>query len=70
MSSIVDEFFTTDHYSGDLKEIAELYSELRARLDVLVPDGSEKEVSFRDLLNSRDSAIRGFSYFPAHWDST
>lgn len=51
-------YFTFDHLPGRLRDISEPFCKLAEDLDVVLPNGSEKTVALRKLLESKDAAVR------------
>lgn len=44
--------------TGPLRQTSALFAELAVTLDDLLPDGPEKSVALRKLLESKDAAVR------------
>ena len=52
-------YFTYEHLpEGPLRETSRLFSSLAVQLDRELPNGAEKTVSFRKLLEAKDAAVR------------
>lgn len=58
MPSSVDKYFASAHLPDHLRKVSEPFSQLRFLLDSQLPDGPEKTVCFRKLLESKDCAVR------------
>ncbi len=43
---------------GSLRDTSALYTRMAGTLDELLPDGPEKSVALRKLLESKDAAVR------------
>ena len=58
-SSPILNYFAYKHLSHpELRQVGETYSKMAHTLDVLLPNGPEKTVAFRKLLESKDCAVR------------
>lgn len=57
MSPIL-KFFTYEHLPEKLKYVSKQFCELATRLDIELPDGPEKSVALRKLLEGKDAAVR------------
>ena len=51
-------FSTYSHLEGRAKLVSATYASLARELDQTLPDGSEKSVALRKLLESKDAAVR------------
>jgi hypothetical protein len=51
-------FFKFDHLRADLQPVSQRFAELAAQLVAVVPEGPERTVSLRKLLESKDAAVR------------
>jgi len=51
-------YFKYDHLSPRLQEVSVPFSELAHRLDLILPNGPEKSVALRKLLEGKDAAVR------------
>ena len=51
-------YFKYDHLSPRLQEVSLPFSELAHRLDLILPNGPEKSVALRKLLEGKDAAVR------------
>lgn len=52
-------YFEFDHLpEGPLRDTSQMFYALAITLDKRLPDGPEKSVSFRKLLESKDAAVR------------
>jgi hypothetical protein len=52
-------YFALTHLPvGPLRQTSALFAELAVSLDDLLPDGPEKSVALRKLLESKDAAVR------------
>lgn len=59
MASPILRYFSTDHLKSDaLKEVSNKFRDLAHDLEDTLPDGPEKTVALRKLLESKDSAVR------------
>ena len=52
------QFFAYDHLPEHLQEISKPFGDLAEQLDSILPDGPEKTVAFRKLLEAKDCAVR------------
>jgi hypothetical protein len=52
------QFFAYAHLPARLADVSKPFGELAERLDQSLPDGAEKTVAFRKLLESKDCAVR------------
>lgn len=55
-------FFTTEHLPADLRPIGNVFVAVAEALDGMVPDGPERTVALRKLLESKDAAVRAVKY--------
>lgn len=55
-------FFTTEHLPEDLRPIGNVFVAVAEALEGLVPDGPERTVALRKLLESKDAAVRAVKY--------
>lgn len=51
-------YFAYAHLPEGLQFVSKPFRELAATLDVRLPDGAEKTVALRKLLESKDAAVR------------
>ena len=51
-------FFTYGHLSPYLQRVSQPYHEMAMMLEEELPDGPEKSVALRKLLESKDAAVR------------
>ena len=51
-------WFTYEHLSSKLQEVSKPFSDLAHKLDLILPDGPEKSVALRKLLEGKDAAVR------------
>ena len=59
MSHQLMKYFSHAHLpAGPLRETSALIGTLAGELDALLPDGAEKTVALRKLLESKDAAVR------------
>ncbi len=58
MTTNVDKFFTYDHLPAELQEISKPICKLATLLNKLLPDGPEKSVAMRKLLEAKDGFVR------------
>lgn len=58
MASPIMRYFTFEHLPVSLQEVSRPYSELAERVETSLPDGPEKSVALRKLLESKDAAVR------------
>lgn len=55
-------FFTTEHLPADLRPIGNVFVAVAEALDGMVPDGPERTVALRKLLEAKDAAVRAVKY--------
>lgn len=58
MHTLLRYFQITHLPSGPLRQVAGMYTDLAHDVDRLLPDGAEKTVALRKLLESKDAAVR------------
>lgn len=58
MPTKVDKYFAYTHLPERLQEISKPVTELAGLMEILLPDGEEKEVGMRKLLEAKDSFVR------------
>ena len=58
MSSPILQYFETSHLPYTLARASEPFAALAEQLDQALPDGPEKSVALRKLLESKDAAVR------------
>lgn len=51
-------YFAYAHLPADLRVVSGSFAALALRLDADLPDGPEKSVALRKLLESKDAAVR------------
>lgn len=51
-------YFDASHLSGEPREVASKFWFMARSLNMALPDGSEKTVALRKLLESKDAAVR------------
>lgn len=51
-------FFQYDHLPEHLQSVSRPFSQLAKQLDKKLPDGAEKTVALRKLLESKDAGVR------------
>ena len=51
-------WFTYEHLLSKLQDVSKPFSDLAHTLDLILPDGPEKSVALRKLLESKDAAVR------------
>mgnify|MGYP007112272844 CR=1 FL=1 len=51
-------FFDFRHLSGTLREVSALCCDLAHTLEEILPDGPEKSVALRKILEAKDAAVR------------
>ena len=51
-------FFEYDHLPPLMAEVSQPFYQLSRQIDRMVPDGPEKTVALRKLLESKDAAVR------------
>ena len=57
-------YFSHDHLKRPLKSVSEQFAGLASWLDARLPDGSEKTVALRKLLEAKDAAVRSVLDLP------
>ena len=58
MTHSLIQFFAFEHLPDHLKAISQPFGELARKMDEILPDGAEKTVALRKLLESKDCAVR------------
>ena len=58
MPSPIMRFFEYQHLPAKLQTVSKPIGELAAHLDATLPDGPEKSVALRKLLEAKDAAVR------------
>lgn len=58
MTHSLIQFFAFEHLPDHLKAISQPFGELAKKMDEILPDGAEKTVALRKLLESKDCAVR------------
>lgn len=58
MSAPILRYFDTSHLPYTLARTSEPFAALAEQLDQALPDGPEKSVALRKLLESKDAAVR------------
>ena len=58
MHTLLRYFQITHLPTGPMRQIAGMYTDLACEVDRLLPDGPEKTVALRKLLESKDAAVR------------
>ena len=58
VSNQILRYFAWQHLTGRLQSVSQPFAEFAARLDETLPDGPEKTVALRKLLESKDAAVR------------
>lgn len=58
MPSTTIKWFKYDHLPEPLKTVAQRYAELAEWAEANLPDGAEKSVAQRKLLEAKDAAVR------------
>lgn len=51
-------YFVYGHLPADLRELSKLYHDMAVEMSDRLPDGSEKTVAIRKLLEAKDAAVR------------
>lgn len=51
-------YFSTTHLPAGLRSVSENFAELARFVDLSLPDGSEKTVALRKILEGKDAAVR------------
>lgn len=54
-------YFAYEHLPSDLRELSKLYHDMAVRMSDRLPDGSEKTVAIRKLLEAKDAAVRSMA---------
>ncbi|MFE9642349.1 hypothetical protein ACFYOC_25335 [Nocardiopsis alba] len=52
------QYFACDHLPTHLQEVSRPFGELAHHLVDILPDGTERSVALRKLLESKDAAVR------------
>lgn len=58
MANRILAFFEADHLSPELQQVADPFHALANKLERELPDGPEKSVALRHLLDSKTAAVR------------
>ena len=58
MPSTTIKWFTYEHLPPHLREVAQKYAELANWVEENLPDGAEKSVAQRKLLEAKDAGVR------------
>ena len=58
MPSTTIKWFKYDHLPSHLREVAKMYADLANWAEENLPDGAEKSVAQRKLLEAKDAAVR------------
>lgn len=58
MPSPILRYFTYDHLSENLQQVSKKFCDLAWRMEQELPDGAEKSVVLRKLLEAKDAAVR------------
>jgi len=58
MTHSLIQYFAFEHLPDHLKAISQPFGELARKMDEILPDGAEKTVALRKLLESKDCAVR------------
>ena len=58
MTTIVDKYFVFAHLPTHLQEVSKPLAELAKLMDETLPDGSEKSIGMRKLLEAKDCFVR------------
>ena len=56
--SHIMKYFKWGHLTGDLGEVSRMIGSTATALDATLPDGPEKSVALRKLLEAKDAAVR------------
>ena len=51
-------FFSYDHLPSHLQKVSKPFAELAIKIDEICPNGEEKSVALRKLLEAKDAAVR------------
>lgn len=54
-------YFKYDHLTKELQSVSKPFSDMADRLDATLPQGSEKTVAIRKLLEAKDAAVRSYA---------
>ena len=65
MSHSLIRYFDASHLTGPLREVSEYFTGVAMMLDDSLPEGAEKTVALRKLLESKDAAVRSALDLPA-----
>ena len=65
MSHSLIRYFDALHLTGPLREVSEYFTGVAMMLDDSLPEGAEKTVALRKLLESKDAAVRAALDLPA-----
>ena len=58
MSNDILKYFKYDHLPEHLKDVSRPFCELATKIEETLPNGPEKSVALRKLLESKDCAVR------------
>ena len=58
------QFFKYDHLPSHLQEVSKPFKELAEHIDLILPENPEKTVALRNLLVSKDCAVRALIFQP------
>ena len=58
MAAPIIRYFVCDHLPAHLQVVSKSFHTLACYIDVSLPDGAEKSVALRKLLESKDAAVR------------
>ena len=58
MSAPILRYFAYAHLPENLRSVSEPFGVLAERVDATLPDGAEKSVALRKLLEAKDAAVR------------
>ena len=56
--TLILKYFEFAHLPEHLQKVSKPFGELANKLDEILPDGDEKTVALRKLLESKDAAVR------------
>lgn len=58
MSSSIMKYFAYEHLPAHLQEVSKPIGDLARQMDESLPDGAEKSVGLRKLLEAKDALVR------------
>lgn len=68
MPHLILKHFKYDHLPAHLQRISSHFHSLATSMDSLLPEGPEKSVALRKILEGKDAAVRSFMELPPEPD--